>query len=144
MSLSVLVDGPGSTTKDRLGEADAVLLWIVDLERCPTCLESGFAVWNALGEDSLLERRLWVVGDGEVPVVARRVIRGTTFASLSREELDAALGPIFPNTKVLIDGNGTVLMADARTATSECGWSFEAQVGALRGVIASSVIRSQP
>ena len=83
-------------------------------------------------------------GMGKCQYVARRALRGTEFASLSREELDAALGPIFPNTKVLIDGSGTVLMADARTATSECGWSFEAQVGALRGVIASSVIRSQP
>ena len=29
-------------------------------------------------------------------------------------------------------------------AAFECGWSFEAQVGALRGVLSSGVIRSQP
>ena len=120
------------------------LLWVVDLERCPNCLTGGFAVWNALAEDPTVSRHLLVVGEGEVPDHANRALRGTTIAAASREEIETVLGPLLPNTKALVDNSGTILMSDSRTAASECGWSFEAQVGALRGVLTSGVIRSQP
>ena len=123
---------------------EARLLWIVDLERCANCLTSGCAVWNALAEDPSVSRHLLVIGEGEVPDYASRALRGTTIAAASREEIDTVLGPLLPDTKVLLDDSGTILMSDSRTAASECGWSFEAQVGALRGVLASGVIRSQP
>ena len=58
--------------------------------------------------------------------------------------MEAALDPLLPNTKGLVDESGTVLLTDSRAAASECGWSFEAQVGALRGVLTGKVIRSQP
>ena len=123
LSLPTL-DWQATSVDDRSGDGQLRLLWIVDIERCPVCFGVGLGIWNA--ED------------------ARRALRGTTITSVSREEMDLALGPLLPNTKILVDGSGTVLMADSRTAASECGWSFEAQVGALRGVLASSVIRSQP
>ncbi len=123
---------------------EARLLWIVDLERCANCLTSGFAVWNALAEDPSVSRHLLVIGEGEVPDYASRALRGTTIAAASREEIDTVLGPLLPDTKALVDHSGTILMSDSRAAASECGWSFEAQVGALRGVLASGVIRSQP
>ena len=135
---------PATSVEDRSGDGELRLLWIVDLGRCPACFGVGLGIWNALAEDRSLRRHVFVLGDREVPEDARRALRGTTITSVSREEMDLALGPLLPNTKILVDGSGTVLMADSRTAASECGWSFEAQVGALRGVLASGVIRSQP
>ena len=123
--------------------ADAHLLWIVDLTRCRTCLSGGVAVWNALGDDSSLRRHVVVVDDGEVPEGPRRALRGTTFTTASRQAADAAFGSLLPNTKLLVDRTGVVVMADSRTAASDCGWNFEAQVGALRGTLAAGLIRSQ-
>jgi hypothetical protein len=120
------------------------LLWIVDLDRCANCLTGGFAVWNALAEDPSMSRHLLVFGQAVMPDHARRALRGTTITVGSREEIETVLGPLLPGTKVLLDDSGTILMSDSRTAASECGWSFEAQVGALRGVLASGVIRSEP
>ena len=120
------------------------LLRIVDLERCANCLTGGFAVWNALAEDRSVSRHLLVVGEGEVPDHASRALHGTTIAAASREEIETVLGPLLPDTRTLVDQSGTILMSDSRAAASECGWSFEAQVGALRGVLASGVIRGQP
>ena len=124
--------------------AEAHLLWIVDPDLCRQCLNEGFASWNALGDDGGLRRRLIIAGSGEVPAMARRALRDTEIVSMSKEELVAAVGPLLSNTKLLVDGNGIILLADARTGGSECGWSFDAQVGALRGVLASHLVRNQP
>ncbi len=126
----------------RSDTTDAHLLWIVDLARCRTCLDGGVAVWNALGDDTSLKRHVVVFGGDEVPQDARRALRGTTFIAASRQDMDTAFGPLLPNTKLLVDHTGVVLMADSRTAASDCSWSFEAQVGALRGTLATSLIRS--
>ena len=135
-----------STTQDSETpwNAQAHLLWIVDPNLCPRCLTEGFASWNALGDDRGLRRRLILTGDGEVPAGARRALRGTEIVSVSKGELAAALGPLLPNTKTLVDGSGIILLADSRSGGSECGWSFDAQVGALRGVLASHLVRNQP
>jgi len=143
LSLPTL-DRQAPSVDGRSGDGELRLLWIVDLARCPACFGVGLAIWNALAEDRSLRRHVLVLGDLEVADDARRALRGTTITSVSREEMDLALGPLLPNTKILVDGSGTVLMADSRAAASECGWSFEAQVGALRGVLTSGVIRSQP
>lgn len=124
--------------------AEAHLLWIADPDLCPRCLTEGLASWNALGDDRALRRRLIVAGGGEVPAGARRALRGTAIVSVGKEELTAALGPLLPNTKILVDGSGIILLADSRSAGSECGWSFDAQVGALRGALASELVRNQP
>ena len=76
--------------------------------------------------------------------MARRAVRDTEIVSMSKEELVAAVGPLLSNTKLLVDGSGIVLLADARSGGSECGWSFDAQVGALRGVLPSHLVRNQP
>ncbi|MDE2661483.1 MAG: hypothetical protein OXI39_00560 [Gemmatimonadota bacterium] len=118
------------------------LVWIVDVERCRTCVEGNVGPWNALAEDMSLQRHVVLYGDQGLPAVAQRALRGTTVMSATRE-LASALGPILPSTKLLIDGSGTIIMADARDDASVCGWSFEAQVGSLRGVFSTDVIRSQ-
>ena len=128
---------------DEPDPGDAHLIWLVDLEDCPSCLAGANPAWNALGEDVFLRRHLVVFEEDEVPEAARRALRGMTVTSASREELDAAFGPLLASTKLLVDGDGIVLLADSRAAASECDWSFEAQVGALRGTLAAGVIRSQ-
>ena len=120
------------------------LVWIVDTDLCGHCLTEGIGTWNALSSDPSLRLRLIVASGGVVPASARRGLRGTEIVSVSKEELVAALGPLLPNTKALVDGNGIILLADSRNAGSECGWSFDAQVGALRGVLASSTVRNSP
>lgn len=120
------------------------LVWIVDIDQCPTCLDEGLVAWNALAADPSLRRHVLLVGSADLPPSAHRALRGTTLATIQREELEAATGRLLPNTKVLLNDDGTVLMADSRAAASECGWSFEAQVGALRGVYSANLIRTQP
>lgn len=121
------------------------LLWIVDIERCATCLTTRFGLWNALSRDTSLARYLLVVGqtENEVPGSARRGLRGTRIKSLSREQALTAFGPLLGNTKILVDHTGTVVMADSRRDALSCAWSFEAQVGILRGIFSSEAIRSQ-
>jgi len=126
------------------GSAADVLLWVVDPDSCGRCVSEGFGAWDALGTDLALRRRLVVVGEGELPEEARRAIRDTELVRVSRDSVLLALGALLPNTKLLIDDGGIVLMADSRSASSECGWSFDAQVGALRGVLTGETIRNQP
>lgn len=130
---------------ERSDSLGAELVWVVDSDRCDRCFGDGVAAWNALAADSSLRRHLLVVGAGGLPGEVRRALRGTTVTTVTREEVDAVLGPLLPTTKLLLGSEGTVLLADSRTANSECGWSFEAQVGVLRGVLPSALIRnSQP
>ncbi len=121
-----------------------VMLWVVDPDSCGRCVAEGFGAWDALGADLALSRRLVVVGEGKLPEEARRALRGTEVVRVSRDSALLALGAVLPNTKLLIDDDGIVLMADSRSASSECGWSFDAQVGALRGVLTGETIRNQP
>lgn len=123
-------------------DGEAELVWVVDSDRCDRCFGDGVAGWNALAADSSLRRHLLVFGARGLPGEVRRALRGTTVTTATREEVDAALGPLLPTTKFLVGAEGTVLLADSRTANSECGWSFEAQVGVLRGVLPSALIRN--
>ena len=128
---------------DEAVTGDDHLIWIVDVQRCGTCLEGSVGPWNALAEDVSLQRHVVVYGDEGLPAVAQRTLRGTKVMSATRE-LASALGPVLPSTKLLIDGNGTIIMADSRANVSVCGWSFEAQVGFLRGIFSADVIRRRP
>ncbi len=132
----------GGTPSESTESSGEVLLWIVDPASCGRCVVEGFGAWDALAADPELRRRLVVIGKEELPREARRAVRGTEVTRVSREEASLALGTVLPNTKLLVDHRGIVLMADSRSASSECGWSFEAQVGALRGVLAGETIRN--
>lgn len=133
----------GGTVSEPSEVAANMLLWVVDPKSCGRCVAEGFGAWDALGTDLELRRRLVVVGEGQLPEEARRALRGTEVVTVSRDEVSLALGGVLPNTKLLVDGGGIVLLADSRSASSECGWSFDAQVGALRGVLTGETIRSQ-
>lgn len=134
---------PGLTraVENRPNDNGADLIWIVDTDRCAGCFGRGLATWSALGADSSLRRHMLVRGSQGLPAGVRRALRGTRITTVSGQELHKALGPLLPTTMLLIDGEGTILMADSRKANTECGWSFEAQVGALRRVFSSGLIR---
>lgn len=134
----------GGRISNPTGSTSEVLLWVVDPNSCGRCVAEGFGAWDALGADLELRRRLVVVGEGKLPAEARRALRETEVVRVSRDEALLALGTVLANTKLLVEGDGIVLMADSRSANSECGWSFDAQVGALRGVLAGETIRRQP
>ena len=53
---------------------DAHLIWLVDLEDCPSCLAGAHPAWNALGEDASLRRHVVVFEEDEVPEAARRAL----------------------------------------------------------------------
>ena len=132
----------GSEQTDIPGVPAAHLLWIVDMDRCEGCLAEGFAAWNALRTDYGLTRRLVVAGDASVPDEAKRALAETKIVAITEEELLAAFGPLLPNTQILVDSSGIILLADSRSTDSMCGWNFVAQVGALRGVLASELVRN--
>lgn len=121
--------------------ADAHLVWVVDVARCVRCLDRNVGPWNALAVDSSLQRHVVLYGAERLQLGALRALRGTKLTSASREELDSTLGPLLPSTKLLIDAAGTVVMADSRTIASGCRWSFEAQLGVLRGIFTTDIIR---
>lgn len=133
----------GAITKPP-GSAANILLWVVDPNSCGRCVSEGFGAWDALSTDLELRRRLVVVGEAEIPEEARRALRDTEVVRASRDSTLLALGAVLPNTKLLVDDGGIILMVDSRSAGSECGWSFDAQVGALRGVLTGETIRNQP
>lgn len=122
----------------------ARLFWIVDTDRCGGCLAEGLGAWNALAKDNMLARQLVLVGNAAMPEEARRALRSTPAIAITREEIRTTFGSLLPNTKMLIDGKGIILLADSRSTGSECGWSFDAQVGALRGALASERVRNKP
>ena len=76
-----------------------------------------------------------------MPQAVRRALRSTPAVATTSEEVRTTFGSLLPNTKMLIDAKGIILSADSRSTGSECGWSFDAQVGALRGALASELVR---
>ncbi len=119
----------------------AHLLWIVDLDNCHGCLRAGISWWNALSRDPTLGRHLVVSGDTTGLGPMMRAPLGTDVKAAPADEIASALGLLLPNTQLLIDGEGIIVMADSRTTGSDCGWSFAAQVGSLRGTLTSELIR---
>ena len=120
----------------------AVLLWILDLDNCKDCLRTGINQWNALQRDPTLERHLVVSGDTTGLGTVRRALAGTNVRTAQADEIASVFGVLLPSTQLLIDGDRVIVMADSRTAASECGWSFAAQVGSLRGTLASDLLRN--
>ena len=124
-------------------DGQPVLLWILDLERCSRCV-------GAIAEWTQLERQLpdhvfalLVIGDPSPPLAALlRAPRRTVIVDTDRSSVFASLGPLLPSTKVLLDPSGIVVMVDSRASARDCGWSFEAQVGALLGVSSARTIRT--
>ena len=120
----------------------AHLIWIVDLESCNGCVRTQASTWNALRSDPTLQRHLVVSGDTTGLGTATRALVGTSVRIASADEIASTFGFLLPNTQLLVDGEGVIVMADSRTAVSECGWNFAAQVGSLRGILTSDLLRN--
>lgn len=118
------------------------ILWILDLERCFGCIDE-LGAWSRLEQSGEFEMFLFLIGETTPAVEARlRVLRRTVVTTTTRPAVQAALGAILPSTKVLLDPSGIALLVDSRASRPDCGWSFEAQVGALSGLNSPHEIRS--
>ena len=121
-----------------------VLLWILDLERCVGCFDT-VSEWKILEALDSHEPVVILTGPVTPDVRARlRVMPRTRPVLLRRDSVFAVTGPVLANTKLLLAGDGTVLMADTRSGGQECGWSFEAMVGAVLGLGSADRIRAGP
>jgi hypothetical protein len=120
------------------------LVWIVDLDLCEGCIDS-VVEWTVLDRLDGYARYLVLTGSrsgASVVRARRRALASTTIVPATREAVRSAVGQLLPSTKLLLDSTGVVLMADTRTSGQLCGWSFDAQVGALMGVTPVSRIRN--
>jgi hypothetical protein len=119
-----------------------VFAWFIDLDRCNGCFDT-IADWQYLEESDEHSLILFAAGN-VVPSVEKRLraLRRTAIVRTEMARVSNILGFVLPNTKVMIDATGTVLLVDSRYSGQECGWSFEAQAAALRGMEAARPIRS--
>lgn len=125
-------------------DASPTVVWLLDMERCPDCFDS-LGPWSRL--ETLEDHRFLLVYTGTPSKTAKARLRSLTTTEViqTKPELVAqAVGWVPPNTKLLVDGSGIVLLADSRNMATDCGWSFEAQVGALKGLNTSLAIRGIP
>lgn len=122
----------------------AMFVWILDLDTCTGCFDT-VADWAYLEQ---LQEYDFVIGlVGTVSPTARgrlRMLSRTRVTYWSRSAVQQHLGPILPNTKLMLDTAGTVLLVDSRQVGQECSWSFEAQAAALLGLPPARPIRAAP
>lgn len=122
----------------------ATLVWVVAAEECHGCLARGpVAHWNALAASGRIATMVVLVGPTEREAAfVHRVISDSTIIIERKQDLErGGFGRLLPNAQVLLDGEGFVLAADVTGATSECDWSFGAQVRAQLGQIPAAAIR---
>lgn len=139
VDITKLIDG-GVHWNARVADKPLVI-WILDFERCDAWLA-------ALGEWSRLERvedhelGLLVIGEpSEHAAQSLRTLSRTHISRIDRKMVFSHLGPLLPNTKLLLDTVRVAILVDSRSTGSDCGWSFESQVGYFYGLNQSSSIR---
>ena len=138
-------------TKPNLASLDPALglnklpavVWIVDLTRCTGCFDT-IIDWVQLEDLKSHDVILYISGEPTANVTHRlRALRRTRVVWTDTASASRIIGPVLPNTKLLLTANGVVAMVDSRDTGQECGWSFEAQVAELLGMEAARPIRSQ-
>jgi hypothetical protein len=119
-----------------------LVIWIVDLDHCGGCL-GDIGGWKRLESLSGVELAVLYVADGGVQDLGSpfRALQGTVVERVTRRSVSSVLGPLLPSTKLLLDQNGTILLADSRRSNS-CNWSFDALVEALLGEGSPVIIRA--
>lgn len=116
--------------------------WLLDVESCQGCFDT-VADWVHLEQLDDHDFVVFVGGPVTAAVEARlRALDRTRVVYTTSATLREAVGFVLPNTKLLLDGSGVVLLVDSRYSGQECGWSFEAQAGMLRGVYPVRPIRA--
>jgi hypothetical protein len=117
------------------------IVWLLDLDRCSGCFDS-VGEWTRLERLDDHDALLILIGDRTPAVDARlRALRRTEVRWTDRERVHDQLGPVLANTRLLLDEDGIALLVDSRAVGQDCGWSFEAQVGALKGLNSAWAIR---
>jgi len=125
----------------RSATAPPMLLWIIDLDNCAGCFDD-VSEWRRLERLEDHDLALLLVGKPDRSVAARlRALRKTVVAQTTRAEVLGSLGNTLPNTKLLLDAEGIAVLVDSRASGQECGWSFDAQVAAIRGLQSARAIR---
>lgn len=117
------------------------LLWVVDVENCRGCFAE-LGSWRRL--EQLTDHRLIILFLGPPPARLQpslKLLKRTIVGSTTKQLVSATMGPLLPSTKVLLDAEGIAIMVDSRTSSQECGWSFDAQVGAVEGINEPRAIR---
>lgn len=122
------------------------LIWVIDLDSCHSCFDT--VTWWMELEQRLADHDLVLLLAGEATspgIQARiRILGRTKVVEVHRDSVVEEVGATLASTKILLDDSGVVLLADSRSSGQECGWSFEAQVGVLRGLPVADLIRSTP
>lgn len=124
-----------------LADQRPTVLWILDMARCPDCFDN-LGPWSRL--ETLEDHRLILGYIGTPSGVVKGRLRSLTKTRVFQttpERVAETLGRILPNTKLLLDEDGVAVLVDSRTSASECGWSFDSQIGALKGLNSSHAIR---
>lgn len=113
--------------------AERTVLWILDLERCPECLDE-LGPWTRLEKLDGHAFSLVLVGlPSPAHLTKLRVMKHTHVLVSTREHVREAVGTVLPNTKMLLDDAGLVILVDSRESAAGCGTTFEGQVGAVAG-----------
>lgn len=119
------------------------VLWILDPLNCISCLSSA-AEFQRLGTSGKLD--IHVILTSQLPkrfAYLLRALQETAVWYAPLDQVESTTGLVLPNTKLLVSPGGTVTLADARFSGQACGWSFDAQVGALFEEMPATAIRSR-
>jgi len=137
LDLSALLDdGVGE------GQLDArTVLWVVDLEECVGCFDSVVS-WARLESARSHNLALVLIGETTPSVEAR--LRGLTRTRVQWAERKQVEALRELARKVYEQGAESKFdkLRDSRYSGQDCGWIFDAQVGALAGVNEAHRIRA--
>lgn len=125
-------EGRGQVAAARDGRT---LLWLVDPRECANCL-ADLSRWRDLARGPMSVTTVLVgVGPDEAARIRRQVDLPGRVALDPGGDRAATLGVSedLPSLYLVLDGEGTVLMTEARRSATSCDWSFSGQVAALTG-----------
>lgn len=135
---------PSDLTRELAGEAplDELFLWFLDADRCAQCA-GDLGDWNVLASSRPSSAHLFLVGDPDSQLQGRlRALGSTRVHRVEAAFVTSLLGYTLPSTRLVVTPDGTIILADSRDGSQDCGWSFDAQVAVLRGLAPPGRIRT--
>lgn len=127
--------GPEGRGQVAAAQGGRTLLWLVDPRECANCL-ADLSRWRDLARGPMSVTTVLVgVGPDEAARIRRQVDLPGRVALDPDGDRAATLGVSedLPSLYLVLDGEGTVLMTEARRSATSCDWSFSGQVAALTG-----------
>lgn len=124
---------PPNTHQSGTAGSSPALYWIVNPGICRDCFgDAGH--WNSLAASGAFSAgvvMLDLTEEAAHRIAERSHLRGTIL-TMPSTRLSTMIGMELPaSTKLLLDGDGTVLLVDARISHARCQWYFEGLVGRL-------------